>query len=98
MPNEEINQLSAEIVNKLDSIIKKEVESKTKELSQLEEKLLESVSFLLNTEEDAKELVKDCKDGGLSFNAIEAEGFLRAVFLIKDKFERIYGKKLEELV
>ena len=44
----------------------------------------ETISFML---ENAKEIIKNSKEEGLTVNAIEAEGFLRGIITIKNQIK-----------
>ena len=38
-------------------------------------------------ESNAREMIKDSKDEGLTINAVEAEGFLRGIITVKNQIE-----------
>jgi len=44
----------------------------------------ETLSFML---QNAKDMIKDSKEEGLTVNAIEAEGFLRGVITVKNQID-----------
>lgn len=46
--------------------------------------LNETLSFM---EQNAKDIIKDSKEEGLTVNSIEAEGFLRGIITVKNQIE-----------
>lgn len=52
--------------------------------------------YLKEVVEDAQETVEDYRAAGLSINAVEAEGFLRACMTIKNYFDDVIGRNITE--